>query len=477
MDNFSPQSFSLSLLLLASFLFCIFRLRKWSTSTGHSPSQPYRLPPSPTALPIIGHLHLLTDEPHITFAQLAQKLGPIIHLQLGQVPTVIVSSSRLARLVLKTHDHVFATRPQLISAQYLSFGCSDVSFSPNGPYWRQARKICVTELLSSKRVKSFQLVRDEEVNRMLDLIRNQSGSKLNLSRVFFSLANDILCRVAFGKRFGNNGDLLDVLTETNVLIAGFCIGDFFPEWKWINSVTGMKKSILRVIGLDCFPPSKPIMMIDMFEGGTDTTSAILEWTMIELVRHPKVMKNAQEEVRKVASETGKVNETHLQHLHYMKAVVKETMRLHPPAPLLAPRESMDKCILDGFEIPAKTRVVINAFAIGMDPKSWEDPLVYNPERFIDDQDNKNDSVVDKDQEFKFVPFGGGRRGCPGFAFGFATIELALARLLYHFDWELPPEVLGPHDVDLDEIFGLASRKKSTLVLVPTTNKDFPVVHI
>ncbi|KAH7515065.1 hypothetical protein FEM48_Zijuj11G0156500 [Ziziphus jujuba var. spinosa] len=124
------------------------------------------------------------------------------------------------------------------------------------------------------------------------------------------------------------------------------------------------------------------------------------------------------------------------------------MRLHPPVPLLAPRESMDKCILDGYEIPAKTRVVINAFAIGRDPKSWEDPLVYNPERFTDDQDSKN-----------------------------ATIEIALARLLYHFDWELPPKLLGPHDVDLDEIFGPASRKKSTLVLVPKTNKDFPVIHI
>nr|XP_048322722.1 tryptamine 5-hydroxylase-like [Ziziphus jujuba var. spinosa] len=141
-------------------------------------------------------------------------------------------------------------------------------------------------------------------------------------------------------------------------------------------------------------------------------------------------------------------------------MVKETSRLHPPTPLLAPRESMDKCILDGFEIPAKTRVVINAFAIERDPKSWEDSLVYNPERFIDDEDNKNGSVVDidhvKDQEFKFVPFG----GCPGFAFGLATIEIALARLFYHFNWELPPEVLEPHDVDLDEIFGLASRKRS-----------------
>ncbi|KAH7515038.1 hypothetical protein FEM48_Zijuj11G0153700 [Ziziphus jujuba var. spinosa] len=211
---------------------------------------------------------------------------------------------------------------------------------------------------------------------MFDWIRNQSGSKLNLSKAFFSLANNILCRVALGKRFGNNGDLVDVLTETNVLISGFWIGDFFPRLE---------------------------------------VGQLGEWDKEE-----------------------------------------ETMRLHPPAPLLAPREYMDKCILDVYEIPAKTRVVINAFAIGRDPKSWEDPL---------------------HQEFKFVPFGGGRRGCPGFAFGLATIEIALARLLYHFDWELPPEVLGPHDVDLDEIFGLASRKKSTLVLVPKTNKDFPVVHI
>ncbi|KAH7536837.1 hypothetical protein FEM48_Zijuj03G0028700 [Ziziphus jujuba var. spinosa] len=225
----------------------------------------------------------------------------------------------------------------------------------------------------------------------------------------------VLQLMAFGKRVGNNRDLLDVITETNVLLSGFCVGDFFPEWKWVN----LQRDDLEV----------PI---------TDEN---------------------------------------------IKALVMdcEALRLHPPTPLLPPRESMDKCILDGFEIPAKTRVVINAFAIGRDPKSWEDPLVYNPERFIDDRDDKNGSVVDidqvRDQELKFIPFGAGRRRCPGFAFGLATIEIALARLLYHFDWELPPEVLGPHDVDLDldEIFGLASRRKSTLVLVPKTNKDFPYI--
>lgn len=211
----------------------------------------------------------------------------------------------------------------------------------------------------------------------------------------------------------------------------------------------------------------------MFVAGTDTTSATLEWTMTELVRHPRVLKKAQEEIRKAVAisdhqNTKKVNESHLQHLHYMKAVIKEAMRLHPPVPLLVPRESMDKCILDGFEIPAKTRVLINAYAIGRDPKSWEDPLVYNPERFIE---GDGYSIDFKDQDFKFLAFGGGRRGCPGFAFGLATVEIALARLLYHFDWELPPQV-RPQDVDLHEIFGLATRKKSALVLVPKTNKDY-----
>ena len=202
----------------------------------------------------------------------------------------------------------------------------------------------------------------------------------------------------------------------------------------------------------------------MFVAGTDTSSATLEWIMTELARHPRVMKTAQDEVRKIAASNGEVEETHLQHLHYLISVIKETMRLHPPVPLLVPRESMEKCTINGYEIPKKTRVLINTYAIGRDPQSWENPLEYKPERF-EEQD-----IDFRGQDFRFLPFGGGRRGCPGFAFGLATVELALARLLYHFDWELPPG-LGPNDVDLTETFGLATRKKSALLLVPTTKKD------
>lgn len=238
----------LCLILLSFLTFCLIytnlRRRSWSSHPGSTTT----LPPSPSPkLPIIGHLHLLTSMPHLKFAQLARKLGPVFYLQLGQVPTVVISSAKLAELVLKTHDPVMANRPQLIAAQYLSFGCSDVTFSPYGPYWRQARKVCVTELLSSKRVNSFQLIRDEEVNRMLGTVSAHSGSQLDASEVFFKLANDILCRVAFGKRFmvKEMSGLVRVLTETQALLAGFCIGDFFPGWEWVNSASGTKGRLMK----------------------------------------------------------------------------------------------------------------------------------------------------------------------------------------------------------------------------------------
>lgn len=300
-------------------------------------------------------------------------------------------------------------------------------------------------------------------------------------------------------------DLVGVLTVTQELLAGFCVGDFYPEWEWVNLVSGMKRRLLenladlravcddiinehvgkrREKGEDDIAAGEedfvdvllrvqqrndlevPItddnlkaLVLDMFVAGTDTSSATLEWTMTELARHPSVIKKAQDEVRQIAGPKGDVDENHLQHLHYLKSVIKETMRLHPPVPLLVPRESMEKCTLNGYDIPEKTRVLINTYAIGRDPQSWENPLEYNPERFMEKD------IDFRCQDYRFLPFGGGRRGCPGFSFGLATVEIALARLLYNFDWELPHGV-GADDVDLSEIFGLATRKKSALMLVP-----------
>ncbi|KAI7727307.1 hypothetical protein M8C21_027579 [Ambrosia artemisiifolia] len=489
----------LSLVSVATIAY-LFRNRKPSTQAIH------RLPPSPPKLPVIGHLHLLTDKPHQSLARLANQFGPIFHLRLGQVPTIVVSSAQLAERVLKTHDHIFANRPHLSSAEILSFGSSDVTFSKYGPYWRQARKICVNELLSPKRVNSFQFIRDEEVTRLVQAVSARSGVETNLSELLFRLANDMLCRVAFGKRFllEESGTLARVVAETQALLAGFCIGDFYPELEWVNSVTGMKRRLMKNLkelsevcddiinehlkkkkdetGKEDFVDvllrvqqqqdlEVPItidnlkaIILDMFVAGSDSTSTTLEWAMTELILHPKVMKKAQDEIRGIVGSKGKVEESHLHNSHYLICVIKETMRLHPAAPLLVPRESMQRCTLNGYDVPKKTRVMVNTYAIGRDPDSWEDPLVFDPERFM------GKDIDFKGQDFRFLPFGSGRRGCPGTAFGLATLQLALARLLYHFDWELPSGT-RPSDVDLEEVFGLAIRKKTALKLVPTKNKN------
>lgn len=196
----------------------------------------------------------------------------------------------------------------------------------------------------------------------------------------------------------------------------------------------------------------------MFAAGTDTNFITLDWTMTELIMNPQVLRKAQAEVRSIVGERRSVSETDLPHLHYMKAVVKETFRLHPPAPVLVPRESMEEVTIDGYPIPAKTRFFINAWAMGRDPETWENPDIFEPERFM------NSPIDFKGQDFELIPFGAGRRMCPAVTFSTATFELALAQLLHSFDWELPPGVKAK-DLDLTEAFGITMHKVSPLMVL------------
>jgi cytochrome P450 len=199
---------------------------------------------------------------------------------------------------------------------------------------------------------------------------------------------------------------------------------------------------------------------DMFAGGTGTSASAMEWGMSELMRNPEVMKKLQGQIREAFRGKSVVTEGDLQasNLRYLKLVIKEALRLHPPAPLLVPRESIDACELEGYTIPAKSRVVINAWAIGRDPRYWEDAEAFQPERF-------EDGAVDfTGGSYEFVPFGAGRRMCPGFNYGLASMELALAGLLYHFDWSLPE---GVKEVDMEEAPGLGVRRRSPLMLCAT----------
>lgn len=201
-------------------------------------------------------------------------------------------------------------------------------------------------------------------------------------------------------------------------------------------------------------------MQDMFIAGSDTSAATLVWIMTELMRNPSTMRKAQEEVRQVVKGKQRVEESDLSKLQYLKLVLKEALRLHPPVPLLVPRETIAPCtIIGGYEIPAKTRVFVNAKAIAMDPNIWHtiDPNVFEPERFL------GSSIDYKGHDFELIPFGVGRRGCPGIHFAVLLVELALANFLYCFDWSLP-EDMTRDDIDMGEAIGITTHKKNPLWL-------------
>ncbi|XP_006854384.2 cytochrome P450 71A1 [Amborella trichopoda] len=467
------------------------------------------LPPGPLGLPIIGNLHQLGSLPHRSFASLSWKHGPLMFLQLGRVPTLVISSAKMAKEVMKTQDLAFASRPFLVAANRLCYGSTDMAFAPYGDYWRQVRKICVLQLLSIKKVQSFKLVREEEVASMVRAISGSfGGGPVNLSEAFYTLANNLICRVALGKSYYSEGqqrkyDFRKIVGEFAELLGAFCARDFFPSMGWVDIVTGIRARLNNNFkDLDGFldevitehqgkevpdPTTKqqsdfvdillqlqkdpsldvPLSMdnikaiiLDMFSGGTETSATTLEWLMSELIRNPIVMRTVQEELQRVVGGKGKVfvEEEDLHELQYLQSTIKETLRLYPPAPLLVPRELREKTTINGHDIPANTRVYINAWAIGRQHDSWERVDEFFPERFM------NNDIDFKGHDFEFIPFGAGRRGCPGYHFALQIVELAAANLLHCFNWKLPS---GCQGLDMAESSGLTMHRKSPLMLVAT----------
>ncbi|KAL8149913.1 hypothetical protein AgCh_006789 [Apium graveolens] len=207
-----------------------------------------------------------------------------------------------------------------------------------------------------------------------------------------------------------------------------------------------------------FDHIKAILM-NVLVAGSDTSAAAVVWAMTLLIKNPSKMKKVQQEVRDITGNKGFVDENDVQKLVYLKAVVKEAMRWHPPLPLLLPYETIDKCVISGYQIEAKTRVYVNAYAIGRDPECYDNPDEFLPERFM------NSNIDFKGQHFELIPFGAGRRMCPGLSIGVATTELALANLLYSFNWKLPPGKIK-EDIDMATATGLTVHKKNHLCLVP-----------
>ena len=177
------------------------------------------------------------------------------------------------------------------------------------------------------------------------------------------------------------------------------------------------------------------------------------------------MYRAQAEVREAFKGTMKVHEEGLRKLTFLRWVIKETLRLHTPGPLLLPRECRETCKVLGYDVPQGTIVLVNAWSISRDPQYWNEPETFKPERF------ESDSRDFKGNDFEFITFGAGRRICPGMSFGLAIVELALANLLFHFDWSLP-DGMCPNEVDMTEAMGIAVRRKRDLWLKATLHSNY-----
>ncbi|XP_062148744.1 cytochrome P450 71AU50-like [Alnus glutinosa] len=485
---------------IAALLMLAYLLREWAWK---SSSNKKKLPPGPRGFPLFGNLHLLGELPHRDLHRLAQKHGPIMYLRLGLVPAIVVSSPQAAEQFLKAHDLVFASRPPLEASKHISYEQKNMSMSPYGSYWRNMRKMCTLELLSNHKINAFKSMRKEELDLLTRFIQEAARDcvAVDLSAKVSSLSVDMSCRMVFGKKYMDKDiderGFKAVIHESMQLGGTPNLGDYIPFIKPLDlqGLTRRMKAVSKIIDnffekiIDEHVHSQDknktkdfvdVMLsfmgsegseyriershikatiLDMLAGSMDTTGTVVEWALSELMKHPRVMKKAQKELEDVVGLERMVEESDLDSLEYLDMVLKETLRLHPIAPLLLPHEATEDCTVHGFHIPKKSRVIINAWAIGRDPSVWSDAEKFFPERFV------GSNIDVRGRDFQLIPFGSGRRGCPGMQLGLTAVRLVVAQLVHCFDWELPNNML-PTELDMTEEFGLVTPRAKHLLAFP-----------
>ncbi|KAM3230700.1 hypothetical protein ACQJBY_061092 [Aegilops geniculata] len=494
-------------LLCALLLYAVLR----AVLGGAKHKRPARgLPPGPWQLPVIGSLHhLLGGLPHRTMRDLSLRYGPLM-LQLLRVcerVVVVVSSAEAVRDITKGHDVAFSERLSGPGVDELTRHGQGIMFAPYGDHWRLIRRIITTELVSARRVRSFGRIREEEAARLVSSLRPATpgaGRQLvNIAERLDEFVLESVVRAIYGDKLPERAAFHKLVRQGVELSSLFDLRDLFPS-SWLvrllprrrgkaarsrREMSRLMESILRthekrrsarvadgdderdmvdVLLRIQKEADMPIsithgvirkVLKDVFGAGLDTIMVTLRWTMTELMANPRVMQKAQSEIRHVLAGQARVHEAALNGLHYLRAVIKETLRLHPPGPLV-PRMCLQDSKIQGHVVPQGAIVFTNVWAISRDPKYWNEPEKFMPERF------EADGVADfRGTNFEFTPFGVGRRICPGIGFANANIEIALASLLYHYEWELPAGV-KPEEVDMTEVFGATVTKKADLYLHP-----------
>ncbi|KAE8698059.1 CYP736A12 protein [Hibiscus syriacus] len=461
-----------------------------------------RLPPGPRGLPILGSLLMMGTKPYQTLQRLALRYGPIMHLRLGLMPVIVVSSPETAELFLKTHDAVFASRPPLEASKYISYNQQNLILAPYGSYWRNIRKMCTLELLSNQKISSFRSMRKQEADLLVHRIREAAaaGVAVDLTSEVNTFSADVSCRMVIGKKFNRDGfserGFEATVRETMQMASAFNLADYIPQIRGLDlqGKTKRMKAISKDFDhfiekvLEEHVQSKDedrtkdfidvmlgfmgseeteyrverdtikAIILDMFVASMDTSAATMDWTMTELIRHPHVTKKLQRELEDVVGTNREVEESDLEKLEYLYMVIKESLRLHPVAPLMV-HAAREDFTVNGFHIPKDARIFINAWAISRDQRLWTDADKFRPERFV------GSNIDVRGQNFELIPFGSGRRICPGMQLGLTIVRLVVAQLVHCFDWKLPNN-MQPTELDMTEEFGIICPRADHLLAIP-----------
>ncbi|KAJ3704154.1 hypothetical protein LUZ61_007859 [Rhynchospora tenuis] len=475
-------------------------------------------PPGPKGWPILGNLPQLGTKPHETLYALCKIYGPLIYLRFGSVDVVVASSCNVASQFLKTHDANFNNRPPNSGAKHIAYNYQDLVFAPYGSRWRALRKICTLHLFSANALDDLGSIRQAEVMSMAKevYLQGKKGAAVDLSQAIYVCVMDGLSRASVGwKVFGEGKEASEfkaMVIELMELAGVFNVGDFVVGLKWIDpqGVAGkMKKlhkrfdeffdsliearrtrknkgegrDLLSVLlnfqgeGVD-FEEGKltdtniKALMLNLFVAGTDTTSSTAEWALAELIHQPDILKQAQEELDSVVGRHHLVTEQDLPNLPILQAIIKEVFRLHPPSPLSLPRMGTNACEINGYHVPKNATLLVNVWAIGRDPAVWENPLRFDPWRFLPGGSHAHADVMGNN--FELIPFGAGRRKCAGMRLGLRMVQIMTATLIHAFDWVLP-DGQTPDELDMEEAYGLNLQRKVPLVASPVPRLE-PCVY-
>ncbi|KAF8034244.1 hypothetical protein BT93_C0512 [Corymbia citriodora subsp. variegata] len=512
-NHISPKAAIAGLFALVSFLsFLITRILQKKRTDGDRP------PPSAAgAWPVTGHLHLLggPDPAHITLGQMADQYGPIFSIKLGSHRAIVVSGSELAKECFTTNDKAFSNRPKYLAAELLGYNYAMFGFSPYGPYWRHVRKIATLELLSNHTLENLRHVREAEVRASIKEAYKRSNTQENtpidMKSWFNALNFNLIFKMVVGKQHDgttaseedkSQNDRCRIALKSFFELGGqFVASDVLPYLRWLDIggyVKAMKRTakelddvvsgwlnehkskrasgeaesdrdfmdvMLSILGTADVLPSYDADTINkatclaLISGGTDTTAVTLTWALSLLLNNRHVLKQAQQELDSQIGRERQVTESDIKNLIYLQAIIKETLRLNPAAPLSVPHESVEDCTIGGYHVPAGTRLLFNISKLHQDLRVWPAPLEFRPERFL----TTHKDLDVRGQNFEYLPFGSGRRMCPGVSFALQVLHIVLATLLHSFEIETASD----EPVDMRAGMGITSPKVTPLEVILT----------